>query len=88
MADEDYDDEEMQRFREWLGKQQQEGRRKRLDEAPAPGMRPDRSIEFIRPFQPKPQPKVIKRFPSDPDDISDLHEYDYLFPKLKKETPP
>ncbi len=88
MADEDYSDEEMQRFREWLGKQQEEGLRERLYKSPAPGMRPDRSIEFVRPYAPKPQPKVTKRFPSDPDDISDLHDYDYLFPKLKKKETP
>ena len=46
------------RFREWLGKQQ-EGRRKRLDEAPLPGMRPDRSIELLSLGQPKPQPRIL-----------------------------
>jgi hypothetical protein len=85
MADAD-DDEEMLRFRAWLGKQQQEGRRKRLDEAPAPGMRPDRSIEFVRPYQRKPQPRIVKRFAADPADISDLHDYDYLFFPPKKDT--
>jgi len=71
--------DEMARFRAWLGKQQQEGRRKRLDEAPAPGMRPDRTIEFLAPGQPLPQPRIIKRFPADPDDISDINAYDHLF---------
>ena len=42
-------------------------------------MRPDRTIEILEPGQPLPQPRIIKRFPTDPEDISDLHEYDYLF---------
>ena len=66
-------------FRKQLAKAQQEGRRKRLDEAPRPGMRPDRTLEILAPGQPKPQPRIIKRFPADPADISDLHAYDYLF---------
>ena len=71
--------ETYEQFKQWLAKAQQEGRRKRLDEAPPPGMRPDGTIEFLEPGQPKPQPKIIKRFPADPDDISDLHAYDHLF---------
>jgi hypothetical protein len=56
-------EETYEQFQQWLAKAQQEGRRKRLDEAPPPGMRPDGTIEFLEPGQPKPQPKVIKRFP-------------------------
>ena len=35
-------EETFEQFTQWLAKAQQQGRRKRLDEAPAPGMRPDR----------------------------------------------
>ena len=40
---------------------------------------PDRTIEFLAPGQPLPQPRIIKRFPADPDDISDINAYDHLF---------
>ena len=58
-------EETFEQFQRWLAKAQQEGRRKRLDEAPAPGMRPDRSIEFLAPGQPKPQPRIVESLDAD-----------------------
>jgi hypothetical protein len=63
MAEETYE-----QFKQWLAEHAAENFRKRLDEAPAPGMRPDRTIEFLRPGQPKPQPRIIKRFPANEED--------------------
>jgi hypothetical protein len=44
-------------FRTWLVKAQREGRRKRVEEAPPIGMRPDGSIEYILPGQPARSPR-------------------------------
>ena len=61
-------EETFEQFKQWLAKAQQEGRRKRLDEAPAPGMRADRTIEILEPGQPKPQPTIVKEFPANEED--------------------
>jgi len=60
--------ETFKQFKRRIAKQRLEGFRKRVDEAPPPGMRPDRTIEFLAPGQPKPQPMIVKEFPANEED--------------------
>jgi hypothetical protein len=55
-------------WKQRIAKLQIEGLRKRVDEAPPPGIRPDGTVEILAPGQPKPLPTIVKEFPANEED--------------------